>query len=208
MDNHGLNPRYHYEDDWDLLLTPGIYRTTSDSTNSIGEGVLVVFEALGLSYDNHVCVQLFFPYNYNIESVKWRRYWYTEIMWSEWSTLIGRAGGVVYDNIQITHSIPTYWLYPGDGGNPSKYMKNATTEVDYGSVILDYGDSKQTKNCALRIWFNSHLGKKSRLLYEVSDSGSYHLYKVYGEHNITRGTTDLIAGTSVLEEGCIHIVYE
>lgn len=32
--------------------------------------------------------------------------------------------------------------------------------------------------------------------------------KIYGEHNVTSGTTDLTAGVSPLGKGCIHIVYE
>lgn len=32
--------------------------------------------------------------------------------------------------------------------------------------------------------------------------------KIYGEHNVTSGTTDLTAGSSPLAKGCIHIVYE
>lgn len=33
-------------------------------------------------------------------------------------------------------------------------------------------------------------------------------YKIYGEHNITSGTTDLTAGTSELPSGHIYLVYE
>lgn len=33
-------------------------------------------------------------------------------------------------------------------------------------------------------------------------------YKIYGEHNITSGTTDLTAGTSELPSGHIYFVYE
>lgn len=38
--------------------------------------------------------------------------------------------------------------------------------------------------------------------------GVDHAYKIYGEHNITSGTTDLTAGTSELPSGHIYFVYE
>jgi len=43
-------------------------------------------------------------------------------------------------------------------------------------------------------------------LYDVID-GSAKSYNIYGEHNITKGTTDIGAG-SALANGCIHLVYE
>ena len=33
-------------------------------------------------------------------------------------------------------------------------------------------------------------------------------YNIYGEHNVTKGTTDLTAGSSALGNSCIHLVYE
>ena len=38
--------------------------------------------------------------------------------------------------------------------------------------------------------------------------GAVENYKIYGEHNITKGTTDLTAGVSALKDGCIHLVHE
>lgn len=50
------------------------------------------------------------------------------------------------------------------------------------------------------------VSKAIRLLDTVD--GTTKNYNLYGEHNITKGTTDLEAGVSELKSGCIHLVYE
>lgn len=51
----------------------------------------------------------------------------------------------------------------------------------------------------------------SRLIeIRVTDSGSpyFGAYKIFGEHNITCGTSDITAGTSALATGCYYDVYK
>ena len=44
-------------------------------------------------------------------------------------------------------------------------------------------------------------------LYDVVD-GTETIYAMYGQHNITKGTTDMTAGSSALADGAIYLVYE
>ena len=47
-----------------------------------------------------------------------------------------------------------------------------------------------------------------RLNYVITQDSKETVYRIYGEHNVTRGTSDLTAGSSALNTGCIYLVYE
>lgn len=55
-------------------------------------------------------------------------------------------------------------------------------------------------------YFKEDVSESLKLTERIN--GVDHAYQIYGEHNITSGTTDLTAGTSELPSGHIYFVYE
>jgi len=69
------------------------------------------------------------------------------------------------------------------------------------------GDDSNRRTLALfDSAYRPEVGNAVRL-YDVVN-GTETVYDIYGEHNVTRGTTDLTAGVSALADGAIHLVYE
>lgn len=52
----------------------------------------------------------------------------------------------------------------------------------------------------------SNVAESIRLQDRVAGKNNY--YQIFGEHNVTKGTTPLTAGTSSLGKGCIYLRYE
>lgn len=162
-----------------------------------------------LNIDHNACaIQIFIPYVVT-QTPKWRRYWYSSIKWSEWQTsFLPLNGGTLQGNLSIKGSIPTTVLQTNV--SCAKIFKNATDNVDYGTVIGDYKSLDSSKNgTAIRIYHADETALFESITLTVSDETTTKYYNMYGEHNITKSATDdLISGSSYLNNGCIHIVYE
>lgn len=98
------------------------------------------------------------------------------------------TGGTLTGRLEMDMSNGTL----GEG----KVFKNNGAD-DYGTKIEDYDADG---NSATLI-----LSAKNQYL-KFTKNGT--AYNIYGEHNITKTTTDLTAGTSTLATGVIHLVYE
>lgn len=75
------------------------------------------------------------------------------------------------------------------------YMTNETDDDNFMSLYL-----RPVEDTA------SNLNQAVRCQRKVGGTNKY--FNLYGQHNITSGTTDLTAGTSELATGAIHLVYE
>lgn len=126
--------------------------------------------------------------------------------WGAWLTAFITKGGTLTGNVRIEG--PTY---------PQFAMKDVTygtlglvQHVNGTSMLQTINVSGDDSNARdLRLYTSSMFGSVAdalKLLDTVDNTRTF--YNIYGEHNITAGTTDLTAGTSALATGCIYQVYE
>lgn len=112
------------------------------------------------------------------------------------STYLNLAGGTLTGDVSIRKSGVAYESIIGSGTN------NVLMRVRNSA-----GDSNNQRTIALFDSTQRPDIETAVRLYDVTD-GSEEIYAIYGEHNITKGTTDLEAGVSALADGAIHFVYE
>ena len=113
-------------------------------------------------------------------------------------------GGTLTGNLHISSISPLIILDSGE--SYTKLIKNASSTIDYGTNLIDYCCNRED-NSTLRIFYDAG-SLSNKIAFIDTTDGVSSIYKMYGEHNITKSTTDLVSGSSPLETGCIHIVYE
>jgi hypothetical protein len=82
---------------------------------------------------------------------------------------------------------------------PKVVMTDYDSPIEIGRFI-DMHLAGSTNDYDARLELNAN----GLYLANVNGKAGY----LYGEHNITKGTTSLTAGTSALGNGCIHLVYD
>lgn len=100
------------------------------------------------------------------------------------------SGGLLTGSLYLTSSQVQV------GGNSNAFLVSASPSggSNYRQFQITNTDYMPSLDNAVRL--------------RTTESGEATVYRIYGEHNVTKGTTDLTAGTSPLADGCIHIVYE
>lgn len=93
----------------------------------------------------------------------------------------------------------------GIGNNRGKMVANGNMFRVYATE--DPSDTNNQRYLSLYSqFFKEDVSESLKLIEKIN--GVDTSYKIYGEHNITSGTTDLTAGTSELPSGHIYFVYE
>lgn len=129
--------------------------------------------------------------------------WYTFLEgWSDtyWIQILTSEVGTLTEDLTIKKSYPRLELENTDNGRILAFL-----ESDSYAQIANYLDSTDYRG--IRIKPETTEVESSVSIHEIV-GGEVNDYKLYGEHNITKGTTDLTAGTSELKDGCIYLVYE
>lgn len=104
---------------------------------------------------------------------------------------------------------------PLDGSVPMSgelYFYNKLGRIVVNNSTLQLELRKEVGDTSNRRFLNiNQMGdnelQKALSFSEIVD-GKQTKYNIFGEHNVTKGTTDLTAGTSALGNSCIHLVYE
>ena len=124
--------------------------------------------------------------------------WYDGSKWRGWTTeFLPLTGGTVSGNTTIQANIPTLHLKVNDN-LLSTIMKNANESVDYGTKIIDKEAGGKTVGLVLS-------AKNNLIAFSTASEGDKVLY---GEHNITSGTTQLTSKSSALASNAIYQQYE
>lgn len=82
------------------------------------------------------------------------------------------------------------------GNQNGMWLRTASSDVDNNE------DARH-----LKLWNGTYVTELPRAMC-LYDNKTGKDYIIYGQHNVTASTTDLIAGTSPLASGAIHLVYE
>lgn len=99
----------------------------------------------------------------------------------------------------------TYQAIISSGGAGRYYTSASQVQIESRYLPKDITD--YTKNRTLiRIMNQNDVDNSLQLQRYVN--GSYTTYRIYGTHNITKGTAAMTAGTSKLETNCIYLQYE
>lgn len=133
--------------------------------------------------------------------------WYNDILWHAilgsditWVTALPLTGGTLEGDLTIKKDYPRLELENTDAGRSLAFL-----ESDSYAQIVNYLNA--TNYRGIRIKPETAELESSVVVHEIV-GGAVNNYKLYGEHNITRGSTDIEAGVSALKTGCIHLVHE
>lgn len=135
-------------------------------------------------YGERICLQRYTLY----VGMTYERQLDVNGVWSTWTTkFLPLAGGTLYDTLRVDQRdgyIAEIHSYNGD-----VYLRSTnSSRNDYADLMV---------------------GHNSEPVYVRSKSnGEYRAYALYGQHNITCGTSDITAGASSLATGCYYDVYE
>ena len=130
--------------------------------------------------------------------------------WFDSNGFLPLTGGTLTGDLKIKNESPEMRLDDTGVGSRS-YIGNA----GHSTAIFQYpvaGDEANSRALYIRDNAGSYptLARALELYDTVTDESgtkSSKVYKIYGTHNVTAGTTDPGAG-STLTTGCIHLVYE
>lgn len=92
------------------------------------------------------------------------------------------AGGVMSGNIELKNATPGVTLTDTSGVGGTRLYKNASTDVDYGTYLMDTSNSDGTKDI-LVLNRDEKVKGKLYLRSDTEDGGSSTTYAIYGEHN-------------------------
>lgn len=194
--------------DLDAILKSGVhcrmYRTNSVTLGTPYKyGVSAASQALVLSYassNTHGHQMAFMSGGLSYVRT------YANGVIGNWNTgFLPLTGGILNGNVNVKKS-----------SNWGQFLATSASgyyrafESDDSRIRLDVRDVDQSSDRRFLDFYSktgmSDLAKALQLANVVS--GTTTSYKIYGEHNVTKSTTDLAAGTSSLATGCIHLVYE
>ena len=115
---------------------------------------------------------------------------------------VAKTGDTMTGNLTVEKSAPYVYLKNSSTGRTlSVYMAGDNTAA--------FANRKDNNNYN-GLYLTPETSSRDRILRLMRrvDGGTAEYYNVYGEHNITKSTTDLTAGTSALTTGTIYLVYE
>lgn len=115
------------------------------------------------------------------------------------------TGGEITGNLEITKEAPTIWFNNTTKNNQGCIQMYGDSLSLYSREVADSGDNQRAIVIA-NATGQANKADAIRLMDKVDGNAIY--YKIYGTHNITKGTADLTAGTSELATNCIYLVYE
>jgi hypothetical protein len=116
--------------------------------------------------------------------------------WQDWIEVFTTKGGTLSGELNMTNGINIRRMQSGSSITQRLYPMGDVIGDSYTvgieRLVNGVGESA--------FQFNRHGAM-------IKDSANSKYYKIYSEHNVTRGTTDITSG-SALATGCIHLVYE
>ena len=124
---------------------------------------------------------------------------------SDWTTgYLPLVGGGLSGNMSVNKASFPYIILNDTTAGTDVRVGN------YGNaIVIEHRktvEDTSNRNMIYLMTTESELATSIRFRNIVNDVSTY--YKIFGEHNITCGDTDLTSGTSALATGCIYQMYE
>lgn len=113
------------------------------------------------------------------------------------------SSGTLSGDLILYKNYPSILLDESNFGNRSMMTSGYhCVTVSVQNEVSDFNNRRQI------ILFDSSVNLvDSLVLDDVINGSSVGYYKIYGEHNVTAGTSDLTAASSPLVNGCIYQMY-
>lgn len=128
--------------------------------------------------------------------------------WSGWIELANASKFLPLDG-----SVPMSGNLTVNKRNPEVILRN-TEHNRYADIyipnseIVNIQNRQDSKNYS-GFYIKKESNKTESVVgLELMSNGINNTYNIYGEHNVTKGTSALTAGSSALSNGCIYLCYE
>lgn len=171
---------------------------SSDSLVTASGGHL--YTLFSFSSRNTMCVQYAFVIG-STNFTMWRRMWFWWLgKWGEWRADLPLDGSVAMTNtLQLTNKnrLANY---------PESRIEFASTSSGKAGIYANVNDDVYTGIAVRPILPDAT--DVPMIEYRVKNNNHDDYLAIYGEHNVTKGTSALTAGSSALSTGAIYLRYE
>ena len=174
------------------LTEEGTYYVDNGTNTPIGDGKSGYVKVVPHPSTSGYCTIVWRTFNSNIEYVNVC----VDGGWKGWTTgFLPLTGGELSGN-ELFLQDGKARIFSGDNVFRLDTYSEAKNDTNRRALWM----ANATKSDA------TNIHDAFRLLDVVN--GTTKLYRIYGQHNITAGTTELTAGTSELADGCYYFQYE